>query len=205
MPRGSAQPFNHPKKGSSIRVEPIRDRRAIASIKARLRGRNLRDYCLFTLGINTAYRAGELLSLTVGQVSSLKVGDALDIRESKTGKHRRTPLNGAAAEAIAAWLTVHPNREEPDAPLFLSQRRFAPLSVAALNRLIKDWCAEERLPGNYGSHTMRKCWGYHQRIERDTPIPLLMTAYGHTSEAQTLAYLHIDDAEISNLYIGLEL
>ena len=205
MPRGSAQPFNHPKKGSSIRVEPIRDRRAIASIKARLRGRNLRDYCLFTLGINTAYRAGELLSLTVGQVSSLKVGDALDIRESKTGKHRRTPLNGAAAEAIAAWLAVHPNREEPDAPLFLSQRRFAPLSVAALNRLIKDWCAEEQLPGNYGSHTMRKCWGYHQRIERDTPIPLLMTAYGHTSEAQTLAYLHIDDAEISNLYIGLEL
>lgn len=34
-------------------VGPIRDRRKLKSMKTYLRGLNLRDYCLFVLGINT--------------------------------------------------------------------------------------------------------------------------------------------------------
>ncbi|MEP5154111.1 MAG: hypothetical protein ABJQ89_13950, partial [Planktotalea sp.] len=62
--------FNHPQKGASIKVEPIRALNDIKAIKSRLSG-NPRDLCLFTFGINTAYRAGEILSLTVGQVAHL--------------------------------------------------------------------------------------------------------------------------------------
>jgi hypothetical protein len=55
---------NHPKKGSSIKVEPIRQKAAIQRIKAALlHGGKHRDYCLFVLGINTALRANELLGL----------------------------------------------------------------------------------------------------------------------------------------------
>ena len=61
---------NHPKKGSSIKVEPIRQKAAIERIKAHLLHEGkYRDYCLFVLGINTAFRANELLSITVGQVA----------------------------------------------------------------------------------------------------------------------------------------
>ena len=205
MPRGNSQTRNHPRRGASIRVEPIRDRRDIEAIKARLRSRNLRNYCLFTLGINTAYRAGELLSLSVGQVAHLRPGDLLEIRESKTRKHRLTTLNGTAAEAVAAWLAAHPARGDPAAPLFLSQRASRALSVAALSRLVKGWCAEQGLAGNFGSHTLRKTWGYHQRTGNAAPIPLLMTAFGHKSQAQTLDYLHIQESEITELYTGMEL
>jgi len=48
--RREVQKRNHPAKGSSIKVEPIRDRRAIADIKALLKD-NPRNLCLFTLGI----------------------------------------------------------------------------------------------------------------------------------------------------------
>ena len=205
MPRGDAQPRNHPKKGSSIRVEPIRDKHAISRIKARLRERNLRDYCLFTVGINTAYRAGELLSLTLSQVAHLGVGDLLQIRQSKTGRYRRTPLNASAAEALKVWLEVHPDISDPHAPLFLSQRSTRALSVQAANRLIKAWCREEGLTGNFGSHTLRKTWGYHQRIGNGAPVPLLMTAFGHGSQEQTLTYLYIQEDEIVDLYRTLEL
>ena len=69
---------NHPKKGSLIKVEPIRQKAAIERIKASLlHNGNYRDYCLFTLGINTAFRANELLSLTIDQVAHLKTGDTL--------------------------------------------------------------------------------------------------------------------------------
>ena len=55
---------NHPTAGSTIKVEPIRDKKAISRIK-KILGDQPRDLCLFTLGINTAYRANELLSLKV--------------------------------------------------------------------------------------------------------------------------------------------
>ena len=77
MPFPKGQNPNHPAAGSTIKVEPIRDKRAIARIKKILVDRP-RDLCLFTLGINTAYRANELLSLKVGQVKNLQAGDVLD-------------------------------------------------------------------------------------------------------------------------------
>ncbi|MEM1369399.1 MAG: hypothetical protein AAGG02_15595 [Cyanobacteria bacterium P01_H01_bin.15] len=46
--------INRPAPGSSIRVEPIRDLKAISRIKRRLQ-ESPRDLCLFTLGINTPH------------------------------------------------------------------------------------------------------------------------------------------------------
>lgn len=52
------QNFNHPKKGSSIRVEPIKKAKDIKSIKRLLKDRP-RDLCLFVTGINTNLRASD--------------------------------------------------------------------------------------------------------------------------------------------------
>lgn len=206
MPRGDTQAQNHPRKGSSIRVEPIRDLEAIKDIKDFLTDQDKwRDYCLFTVGINTAYRASDLLSLTVGQVAHLEPGDLLDVKESKTGKHRLVTLNHAAWCAIDDWLLQHPARKDSNAPLFPSKRRNAALSVSTVNRLVKAWCAMVGLHGRYGSHTMRKTWGYHQRKSNDAPLPLLMTAFGHRTEAQTLEYLFIQERELRDLFLGLDL
>ncbi len=56
------------------------------------------------------------------------------------------------------------------------------------------------LRGNFGSHTLRKTWGYQQRIRSNTPIPLLMEALGHSNQRTTLAYLGIESEEIEQLY-----
>ncbi|MEW8026292.1 MAG: tyrosine-type recombinase/integrase [Candidatus Thiodiazotropha sp.] len=206
MPRGDTQARNHPRKGTSIKVEPIRDLRDILEIKECLMhdGR-ARDYCLFTLGINTAFRASDLLSLTIGQVEHLETGDLLEIKEKKTGRHRAVTLNRSGHLGLVIWLREHPARHDPDAPLFLSQRRHAALSVSSVNHLVKQWCRDIKLPGKFGSHTLRKTWGYHQRKINDAPVPLLMRAFGHRSEAQTLAYLHIQNRELRDLFLALEL
>lgn len=193
---------NHPKKGSSIKVEPIRDIEAIRRIKI-LMANQPRDLCLFTFGINTAYRAGEILSLKVGQVDHLKTGDRLEIKQSKTGKYRAITMNRSVVEAIAQWLKNHPDAK-PDAPLFTSRKTGKALTVPSVNKMLKQWCRDAGLKGNYGSHTMRKTWGYHQRIQGNQPVALLMSAFGHATQAQTLEYLCIQEAEIQDLY-GLEL
>jgi len=200
--RRRVQRRNHPAKGSAIKVEPIRDINAIMAIKKLLQNQP-RNSCLFTLGINTAYRAGELLSLRICDVAHLEVGDSLDIKQLKNNKYRRATLNSVAHKALRRWLDAHP-MSSPSAPLFLSQKGGA-LSVSYVNQLVKGWCKSAGLSGNYGSHTLRKSWGYHQRTGNDAPVALLMRAYGHASEWQTLEYLCIQPEEIRELYLTMEL
>lgn len=197
---------HHPKKGSSTKVDPIRDLRDIAQIKENLaREGKLRDLCLFTLGVNTAWRANELLSITVGQVLYLKSGDILELKQSKTQTYRATPLNSVAIHAIQNWLTLyeaqHKTYFNANAPLFLSfnDRRNA-LRVPSITTLAKEWCGMAKVPGRFGSHSMRKTWGYHQRVTFGSPLTLISRAYGHSSERETLAYIGVLPQEIDDLY-----
>ncbi|GAB1256200.1 tyrosine-type recombinase/integrase [Aurantivibrio plasticivorans] len=139
----------------------------------------------------------------VGDVAHLKVGDSIDIKQLKNQKYRRATLNGEAYRALQSWLDAHPDPRS-DVPLFRSQKGEA-LSVSAVNQLVKKWCRTIELQGNYGSHSMRKSWGYHQRMQLDTPVALLMRAYGHATEMQTLEYLCIQPEELKSLYLKMEL
>lgn len=195
---------NHPKKGSVTKVEPIRQKAAIERIKAALLHEwKYRDYCFFVLGINTAFRANELLSITVGQVDGIKAGDVLELKQSKNKQYRRVTINKTTADAIERYFKQdyhlgYKARSTPDAPLFYSQRSDV-LSVPAVTNMVKSWCKGAGLKGNYGSHSMRKTWGYWQ-YKRGTPLPLLMEAYGHATQQQTLAYLCIQAEEVKEIY-----
>jgi len=83
-------------------VEPIRDKRKIEAMKKVLRGTNMRDYCLFILGINSGLRVSDLLRLNIGDVLSEKgkVIDRIVIKEQKTGKIKNFPIGTNAKKAI---------------------------------------------------------------------------------------------------------
>jgi integrase len=185
---------NHPSKVRKIKVEPIRSKRTITRIK-KILDDNPRNHCLFTLGINTGFRASDLLAITINDVKDLKQGDDLELKEIKTKKNRRVTLNGACVDSIQRLITT---RKSDDIRLFIGQR--GPLTVPTVNHLVKLWCRDEGLKGNYGSHTLRKTWGYQQRVAFKTPLPLLMEALNHSTQRQTLDYLCIQPEEIKSLY-----
>jgi integrase len=186
---------NHPPKGSKIKVDPIRDVKDIKAIRKMLNG-NAMYQALFTLGINTNLRASDLLRIPAGQVRGVRPLDEIEIRERKTGKIRRISLNKACVEAIQALLAT--GTWSDDEPLFRGQR--GPLTVSSVHRLVKGWCKATHLQGNYGSHTLRKTWGYHQRVSFGVGMPELMTCFNHATQAQTLAYLCVQPDEIRNIY-----
>lgn len=194
MPKGGNQ--NHPKIGSTIKVEPIKELKDIGTIK-KLLADNPRDFALFTIGINTNLRASDLLRLTTGQVRNLKPNDSFEIREIKTKKARRVTLNKACIDAIRNLLASRPF-EDSDY-LFFSQRGKV-LTVQAVIRIVKGWCKTINLKGNYGSHTLRKTWGYHQRVNFGTDIPTLMVCFNHSTQRQTLDYLCIQPEEIREVF-----
>jgi integrase len=205
---------NHPAAGSSIKVEPIRYLRDIQSIKKLLADRP-RDLALFTLGINTSLRASDLARLTVGQLRGLKPMDEIELKEKKTGKVRRISLNRSCIDAIDGQLknlaacATKPNGSHPlsvfplDSHPFFSSRRGrgeAGLTVPSIHRLVKSWCRAINLRGNYGSHTLRKTWGYHQRVTYGQALPVLCEVLGHATQRQTLTYLCIQAEEIKSVY-----
>ena len=166
--------FNHPERGSQIKVEPIRKKRDIQSIKKMLSD-SPRNQALFTIGINTNLRASDLLGIKAGQVRDLTAGDSIQIKEKKTGKFRVVTLNKACVLAIQKLMASSPYDDND--PLFVGQR--GPLTVPSVHRLVKSWCRAINLRGNYGSHSMRKTWGYHQRVTFGTDIPRLMVCFNH--------------------------
>ena len=195
------------KPGPKCPMEPIKSKAAIQKIKDLLKD-NPRDYALFTLGINSAFRAGDLLALNVGDVRFKGVNDiigthSLGIREGKTEKFRMVMLNDVMVDAIEKLLATMPDAEN-DEPLFQSSAgrkvfRGQRLKVQTLQRKVAQWCAAIRLKGTFGSHTLRKTWAYQKRM-KGAGVDLLQDALGHSSAKTTMAYACIQRDEIAALY-----
>jgi integrase len=193
---------NHPDQGDDIKVEPIRNLKDIQNIKKNLQG-NPRDFAIFVLGINTNLRGVDMLKLKVGQLRHVGVGEDFRIIEQKTGKERRITINNAVYRAIQALIDSMPRCQDEDYLFRSRQGNGKPISGPYLNNLVKKWCAGIKPPGsNFGAHTLRKTFGYHQRTLFDVDIPTLMVMFNHSTQKQTLAYLGIQAKEIKTAYMN---
>lgn len=220
-PRQAAQRRNHPQKGSTTTVEPIRDKKDIKLIRLLLADKP-RDLVLFTVGINTNLRASDLLRITVGQVRYLSPGDHFTMREMKTGKLREVTISGPVLDIIKKLLATMPEARDNDL-LFQSrvkstrqevvkelkrkgtvvrQPLAGEITVPHLNRMVKSWCNAAKVRGNFGAHTLRKTFGFMQRTEFHVPTSILMECFNHSSEKQTLRYLGIQREEVRNVFLN---
>ena len=189
---------NAPKRGAMIKVEPIRDPQDIKRIRQDLRQKkNPLQFALFVVGINTGLRASELLSITAGQVRGLCAGDSLQIKEQKTGNLRQIILNGESVKAIEK-LFKYRDYSDSD-PLFLSSRGGA-IKTATLHKYVKRWTAERKIRGNFGSHTLRKTFGYQRRVTHGQSMAGVMAALGHKNPSHSFAYLCIQPDEVRSVY-----
>lgn len=189
---------NHPRKGSKTTVDPIRNDKDIQRIKKSLQS-NLRDLLLFTIGINNGLRIGDILKLKVQDVRGLNVGDSLTIREQKTGKENILMVNKSVYSVLQKYL----NEKNPaDGDYLFKSRKGAnaPLSVPAANRMVKEWTFG--MKGNYGTHSLRKTFGYIQRTKFGVGFEILSRRYNHSNPATTMRYLGIQSKEVSDILMN---
>ena len=87
-------------------VEPIRDKQKIQAMKVYLKGRRLRDYALFVVGINVALRISDLLTLIWTDILNADKKDFKSIKliEGKTRKKRDIQLNKTSQKALRQLL-----------------------------------------------------------------------------------------------------
>jgi len=192
-------------------VEPIRDRKKIAQIKNLLRGEGrFRDLLLFTAGINTALRVSDLLRLQIGHFmddrQSLK--HRFQIKEQKQGKRHEVFINTSIREIFKEYLAAYPNiASNPQHFLFFNTKDndFAePIGRGQAWKFITAICKQVGLRGNFGTHSLRKTWGYHARLQ-GVDLALIMYKLNHSSIAYTKRYLGITDDELQAVVERLNL
>lgn len=166
-----------------------------------------RDKALFELGIHLAFRASDLLRITIGQVADKPVGTRIILRELKTTRIRSATLNEQCVLTLAPLIEERRATGAVEAdPLFVAARGNTnkPLTVCSLSRLWHDWCSLARLPleegETWGSHTGRKTKGHVLRREHNMPLEVLQHVLGHTSIQVTAHYLHIEREEVASFY-----
>ena len=191
--------INKPGKDAKKTVEPIRKLKDVKNIKKLLADKP-RDLLLFTLGINNGLRAGDLLKLKVSQVKDSQIGDSISIVENKTGKANVLVINKPSFDALQIFLE-HTDKEDDDY-LFTGRKGNAPITIPSLNRLIKSWTEAINLKGKYGTHTLRKTWGYIQRTEFGVPIEKITQRYLHSSPAVTMGYLGLQTQEVEDILVN---
>lgn len=191
--------YNRPKNGSRIAVDPIRRMKDIQAI-SKLLSDSPRNHLLFVMGTNNGLRTGDLLKLRVGDVRHMKVGDTLAIRENKTGKRNILVMNKTTYKSLQNFIErISPHDEDY---LFASRKGERAVTVQCVNNMVKKWTSEINMRGNYGAHSLRKTWGYVQRIVFGVGFKILCKRFNHSSPAITMRYLGIEDKEVQNILMN---
>jgi integrase len=192
-------------------VEPIRDRKKIAQIKNLLRGQErFRDLLLFVVGISTALRISDLLDLQVGHFVDEQgnTRQRFSIKEQKRGKRQDVVVNESIREALEEYLAAYPGiGEKPGNFVFFNPKNndySHPIKRGQGWKFITSICREAGLRGNFGTHSLRKTWGYHARMG-GVDLALIMHKLNHNSIAYTKRYLGVTDDELQAVVQRLNL
>ena len=184
-------------------VQPIRDLKKIDTIKKLLKQQNLRDYCLFVLGINSGLRISDLLKLRIYDVSEKgKIKDRIRLREKKTNKFKDFPLSNSTKSALKEYLKTREYNENE--PLFISRKNKGFLLRQQAYKIINDVAKSVGIKEKIGTHTLRKTFGYHA-YNNGYDITLIQKLFNHSSPAVTLRYIGITQDEMDDVYLSLDL
>lgn len=185
-------------------VQPIRDKKKIEAMKKVLRGSNLRDYALFSLGINSGLRISDLLGLTVEDVTTGKgsVRDRITLRESKTGKCKDFPVGSSARKAIKEYLDT--SAPEGSSPLFSSRKGAKAIRREQAYRILNQAARAVGIKDRVGTHTLRKTFAYHA-YKSGHDLSMIQKLLNHSAPSVTLRYIGITQEEMDNVYMSLNL
>ena len=179
----------------------------IDTIKNILFSRNIRDHCLFTLGINSGLRISDLLSLQIKDVvdENGEIRECIQLRDKKTNEMKKIPLCEVARTAIGEYLKTRQFTFEE--PVFLSKKHpngKAPLQRDQAYKIINSVAHEIGIAEKIGTHTLRKTFGYHA-YKSGISIEIIQKFFNHATPAVTLRYIGITPEDLAIVCLNLNL
>ena len=172
-------------------VEPIRKKHDIEVLEIFLKERSLRDLLLFVLGTNSGLRISDILALNVRDV---KNKTHITIREKKTGKFKKFPINSKLKSIIFEYTKNKTNNEALFKTKFNNR-----LERVGAYMILKNASQKAGIEENIGTHTLRKTFGYHH-YKQFKDIAILQKIFNHSNPEVTLRYIGIEQSQIEESY-----
>ncbi len=161
-----------------------------------------RDRALIMLLWDSAARLNEIMTLNLNQVEFDKYG-AVIIVDGKTGR-RRLRLTDSVPD-LQAWVNMHPMKDIPDAPLFLTYNRYGMgtkrLNFRTVENRLKNLAAKLKMTKNIHPHAIR-----HARLtdlvksegnkKGFSEMELRILAGWEKNSAMPEVYVHLSGADI---------
>lgn len=204
-------------------AEPIKSLEDIDMIsKFLLENQRWRDNMLFITGINFGLRCSDLRELRFCNLinDNFTFKDTFAVFEKKTRntrkkkKNRYITINNAVMEAVTIYLENTPGVTLSDY-MFRSEAHRTknkeweePLTVRAIEYILKGIAKDLDLNIHVSTHTLRKTFCYHQMVMSNNDhrkLLLLQKMMNHSSPQQTLDYIGITSEEIEAAYKALNL
>lgn len=187
---------------------PIRRQEDIETIKRYyLSKEQYRNYALFVVGINTALRISDLLTLEWKHVYDFNKNNwrkSIEITEQKTGKKNTIFLNQSARGALALHRLMR-EAVAADDKIFCNNRdRRQAITRKQAYSVIREACIECGIGGKISCHSLRKTFGYHA-WKNNVPEIMLMNIYNHSSFAITRCYLGIEQDDKDDVFRKMNL
>ena len=171
-------------------VEPIRKLSDLKKVE-KILSKNGRNLLFFTVGINCGLRISDILALNVGDVRDKNF---IQIIEKKTGKFKKFPINSK----LKPMFEEYTKGKAADEPLFMTKFKNRLGRVTAYYT-IRQACEEAELEEKFGTHTMRKTFGYHH-YKKYKDVAMLQKIFNHSSPKVTLTYIGIEQEQIDKSY-----
>lgn len=179
-------------------VEPIRDKNKVKQMYNYLNGQDPKYGLIFKFGLNTGLRISDILPLKVKNIfnENMEFLDYLILSEKKTGKEKKIKIN----KALQKVLELNVKRQHLSAESFLfSSKKGGHLGRVQAYRVLKE-AAEIIGLQNFGTHSLRKTWGYWTYKMSKYNIGLIMDTFNHSSASITLRYIGVNQDQKDELY-----
>lgn len=188
-------------------AHPIRKTEDLQKIKDYYRYTypNCRNELLIILGLNTALRISDILSLQWDMVYDFKQNEYrthIVLKEKKTGKPSRVYMNQNIVEVLSRYQQEREESKNPVEPyhyLFGHCSKNVPISRVQAFRIIKKAAEDCCIQGVICCHSLRKTFGYHAWKQGTSPV-LLMNIYNHSSFQVTKRYLGIEQDDRDRIF-----
>ena len=183
-----------------MKVDPIIELKNIKSIK-KLLSNNPRDRLLFTMGVNSGLRVQDMLALKISDVKTCNLGERISIKEKKTGKDNVFIMN---KEIFAVMNEYFQTIDLVDDHFLFKSRKGKnyPITTYAVTQMVQRWADEINLIGNFGAHSLRKTWCYHQRKTFGVSWEVLAKRLNHSSPSITRRYLGVQEEEVEEILLN---
>ena len=171
---------------------------------------NYRNELLIVLGLNTALRISDILSLKWDDVYDFEKKEYrnhITIIEQKTGKVSQIYLNSSVLETLREYkVYLRKNNKiiEPDTFLFKHSNKNMPITRTQAFRIIKEAADYYEISGVISCHSLRKTFGYHA-WKQGVSLALLVTIFNHSSFDITKRYLGIEQDDKDKIFKKIKL